>query len=423
MPRTETVLTVFVASPSDVTEERERLEIAIAQLNAVLARRLGVRLELLRWEQDATPSFDEDSQSVINKQIPNDYDIFLGIFWHRIGTPTSRAQSGTVEEFELAKARHDLDPNSVRLMIYFKTAGTPHIGDIDPNQYQAVVDFRSRVSKEGGLYSTFRSVDDFANQVQLHLIGYVLDWLSQGDTTNSKFSIENFEGLSRGGLAEELAERILKNDFPLDVEHENPLSNLEDSAEDEFSDGLLDLEERVEEEFSALLIVLKEMGDAVLEVGNSMNNRSDSLQALLPVAETGQITASRRKTIRTNAKRVMNGASTDMNKFVSRMEDGLPSYKHHLNNGLGAFTKAIPIYLEINQDRPELKTNLTALLESMDDMLDGLTNLRDSVRRLPRATSAFAKSRHETERVLQEAVDATDSGKASLSAALLLLPL
>lgn len=31
-----------------------------------------------------------------------EYALFVGIMWNRIGTPTPRAESGTVEEFERA---------------------------------------------------------------------------------------------------------------------------------------------------------------------------------------------------------------------------------------------------------------------------------------------------------------------------------
>ena len=103
MPRNEIILSVFVASPSDVSEERDCLDKVVAGINTALARRVGVRLELLRWERDTSPSFGKDAQEVINHQIPP-YDIFIGILWHTIGSPTARAQSGTIEEFELAKA-------------------------------------------------------------------------------------------------------------------------------------------------------------------------------------------------------------------------------------------------------------------------------------------------------------------------------
>ena len=41
----------------------------------------------LRGVEDVAPAFGSEPQEVVNKQI-QDYDIFVGILWHRIGTPT-----------------------------------------------------------------------------------------------------------------------------------------------------------------------------------------------------------------------------------------------------------------------------------------------------------------------------------------------
>ena len=90
MPRQEDILGVLVASPSDVLAERTRLEEVIHELNATWSRSLGIRLDLIRWETHAYPALGEDAQAVINTQVPDDYDIFVGIMWHRFGTPTGR---------------------------------------------------------------------------------------------------------------------------------------------------------------------------------------------------------------------------------------------------------------------------------------------------------------------------------------------
>lgn len=43
MPRHEQVISVFVSSPSDVSDERTRLEEVIAELNTIWNRELGLR--------------------------------------------------------------------------------------------------------------------------------------------------------------------------------------------------------------------------------------------------------------------------------------------------------------------------------------------------------------------------------------------
>lgn len=75
MARQSTIIQVFVASPSDVTEERDMLETVILQLNQIWSRTLGLTFELLRWESSVRPAFTFDAQMAINDQIGSDYDV------------------------------------------------------------------------------------------------------------------------------------------------------------------------------------------------------------------------------------------------------------------------------------------------------------------------------------------------------------
>ena len=50
MPKTITVLRIFVASPSDLGEERKLLEGVVQELNLTWPQQLGVSLELIMWK-------------------------------------------------------------------------------------------------------------------------------------------------------------------------------------------------------------------------------------------------------------------------------------------------------------------------------------------------------------------------------------
>src|SRR5713226_3508562 len=115
MARSETVVTAFLASPSDVEAERAKLEDVVQELNLTWSKTLGMRLDLLRWETHAYPGVGHDAQDVINQQIGDEYDIFIGIMWGRFGSSTERADSGTEEEFRRARERHEKNPH-VRTM-------------------------------------------------------------------------------------------------------------------------------------------------------------------------------------------------------------------------------------------------------------------------------------------------------------------
>ena len=76
----------------------------------------------MKWETHAYPGISSDAQAVIEKQIGDRYDIFIGLLWVRFGTPTKNAGSGTQQEFEKAYARFQEAPGQIRIMFYFKEA-------------------------------------------------------------------------------------------------------------------------------------------------------------------------------------------------------------------------------------------------------------------------------------------------------------
>ena len=122
MPRNEQVVVVLVASPSDLEPERNQLEDVVRELNLVWSRSFSLRLELVRWETHGYPGMGLDPQDVLNRELPDEPDIFIGLMWSRYGTETGRAGSGTEEEFRWALERYKQDPKSVRIMFYFKNA-------------------------------------------------------------------------------------------------------------------------------------------------------------------------------------------------------------------------------------------------------------------------------------------------------------
>lgn len=174
MPKIEQVLSIFLASPGDVSDERGRVDAFVDEWNNLWSEDLGVHLRLVRWETHAYPAVGADGQDVINTQIGEEYDLFLGIMWKRFGTPTGRAASGTVEEFERALARYRASGNP-QLMLYFKKVDSD-AGDTAA-QLQAVQQFRDRLAKKDGvLYWEFLSSEQFGQLVRVHLTRHIQNW-------------------------------------------------------------------------------------------------------------------------------------------------------------------------------------------------------------------------------------------------------
>jgi hypothetical protein len=174
MARSETTLKVFLGSPGDLVAERAAVDEVIDEWNATWSEELGIRLQLLRWETDTRPGFGSDSQQVVNDQLGMDYDLFVGLFWARIGTPTPRGESGTVEEFSRALERLR-NGEDLEIMMYFKNSPVAPFS-IDPAQLQKVHEMRANVQSLGGLFSEFDDDSTFQSLFRVHLSKFVQAW-------------------------------------------------------------------------------------------------------------------------------------------------------------------------------------------------------------------------------------------------------
>ncbi|HJQ35129.1 MAG TPA: DUF4062 domain-containing protein [Pyrinomonadaceae bacterium] len=172
------LLRAFVSSPGDMVEERGVVEEVINELNLTLPSSLKIRLELIKWETHAYAHIGDDAQSVINKQIGDEYDIFIGLMGTRFGTQTPRAGSGTEEEFNRAHERYLSDPSQLRILFYFKNSPVLP-SDLDPDQFKRAVEFRNRLRSEG-LFWTYETAKEFrtfvSRHLQQHLRGFGVTW-------------------------------------------------------------------------------------------------------------------------------------------------------------------------------------------------------------------------------------------------------
>ena len=121
MPQTVTKVILFVASPSDVQQERDSTVEVVAELNKGIGRNLSLFVQRVTWETHCYPAMGR-SQGVINAQI-GDYDIFVGIMWKRFGTPTGQAESGT-EKSSTSLMRNGSVITSFRFFSIFRKQNT-----------------------------------------------------------------------------------------------------------------------------------------------------------------------------------------------------------------------------------------------------------------------------------------------------------
>ena len=185
------IVKCFVASPSDVQEERKTCDEVVESINRSLGDVFNIRLETVRWEKDAHSAIGPDGQSVINEQLhPEDADFFIGIFWTRFGSPTPRAESGTEEEFERAY-KHWQDNQSNRIQFYFKEGDLPY-DTLDGEQFDKVKAFRERVSACGCFYKTFKSKEEFSKMLTEALQREIADMFKNSLADTEAESIQRY---------------------------------------------------------------------------------------------------------------------------------------------------------------------------------------------------------------------------------------
>lgn len=161
MPYNAAVLNVMIASPGDVAAERRLIREVVEEWNAVHSQHRGLVLMPIGWETHSTPEMGERPQGIINKQILKDCDLLIAVFWTRLGSPTGKAASGTVEEIE---EHLSLDKPA---MLYFSAAPV-RPDSVDNDQYAALKKFKEDFRKKG-LVEDYESLSEFREKVSRQL--------------------------------------------------------------------------------------------------------------------------------------------------------------------------------------------------------------------------------------------------------------
>ncbi|MCK4820003.1 DUF4062 domain-containing protein [bacterium] len=158
------VIEVFIASPSDVIDERDLLEKVLQEWNAIHSKKNEIILQPIRWEKNVHSDFSDSPQEIINQQILENADILVAIFWSKIGTPTENHESGTVEELKT-----HIDAGKPAIVLFSKENLKQNH---DQQQFNLLQDFKAWC-QSSGVYFEYKNLDDFKdvsrNQLSLKL--------------------------------------------------------------------------------------------------------------------------------------------------------------------------------------------------------------------------------------------------------------
>lgn len=374
-------LSIFVASPSDVAEERDLLEDVVRELNLQWSRGdKGVRLELVRWETHSYPGVSSDPQAVINEQIGDDYDIFLGILWKRFGTVTPRAGSGTEEEFDRAYERHKRDPKKLRIMVYFKT-GDVDLSEIDVDELGRVRDFQSRLGSKGTLFWEFSSGEDFSSLLRMHLSHCVDDW---GKKWGS------------GDMAAE------------------PEATVQPCvSQDSDDEGFLDLIEAVTLSFEQAQEQSVRICESTETLGNKIAERAEELEEARGIGDEFDLR---------RVKRICNMAADNLEAYATIMDAEVPLFAAKFTEGIESYAKAAAMLPDFSSEDEETAQQIDDAIQtaaglrgSMDEAAESLAGFRQAIAAHPRLTTQYNRAKRHALKILDRLLAEMKSGSDRLA--------
>ncbi len=159
---TANVYKIFLASPSDVPKERQLARETILKWNELHSETTGVVLQAIGWETHSYSSMEGRAQGILNKQILQDADFLIGMFWCRIGTPTGDHESGTLEEI-----REHINAGKPAMICF--SDQPVRMDSVDQDQYNKLMEFKKECFDKG-LVSSYESLEEFGRIISDSLV-------------------------------------------------------------------------------------------------------------------------------------------------------------------------------------------------------------------------------------------------------------
>jgi hypothetical protein len=151
---------IFIASPSELSDEREAFRKIVERSNRACAARTNVRFDVLAWE-DKPPAFGRP-QDIINRDV-DQADLFVGCLWRTMGSPSGDGtKTGFEEEFYRALDRRE-KTGKPEIALFFKVRDRGLVDDPGGN-LRKVLDFWGKHEKQL-FFKEFESTADWERVV------------------------------------------------------------------------------------------------------------------------------------------------------------------------------------------------------------------------------------------------------------------
>lgn len=334
MPKNFTKYSILLSSPTDLETERNQVPNLINELNKTYGKSNDVHFDLIKWETHSAPGIThQHTQQIINEDIGDEYDIFLGIIWKKFGTKTSVAESGTEEEFLRALKRFENGEN-IQILFYFKSEAIP-VDEIIPEQITKIKNFKEVLKENNILYWNFNNTEDLISQLRIHL--------------------------------PKRTDNLLNNSINKSITKINPtVNNLDTSYENE-EIGVLDFIIQFEDYTANINLALNNISEATNIIGEEFTNKTAELDRIkkLPKFNKNLVTS------------ILGRTARSIDNYTNRLVLESPLYEENFESAI----KICSIYINnINKDNiDENINNLTSLLEEIKSLKGNIPNVINSM--------------------------------------------
>lgn len=343
MAKTVTKYSVFIASPSDLQEERIAIEEVTKELNLTFGIKQNIVIELLKWETHSAPGISQiHPQEIINEDIGNEYDIFIGLLWKKFGTPTEKAGSGTEEEFLNAFDRFINKKENIQVLFYFKDAVPKSLKEINATELIKIENFKTKLSEKKTLYWEFDTCENLKNFLRIHIPKRITNLI---ENSGKKTEIKVVDTI-------------------IDEEEEY---------------GLLDYSEMFEDFIHNSTNSLSQISESTEWIGVEISKKTEEITRLSKTPNVNNSVV--RETFRRTAKLLEN--------YINRLKTEIPIYYTNFEDAIKAGSNLINLSNDFKNDDTvhelkELKKSLIILRTSLPDALESMCLFYESVESLPR---------------------------------------
>jgi hypothetical protein len=364
------LLKLFISCPSDITSELDSIRLLVDEINKTTGKQGGYIIDTLNWDIDTYTAIGTDAQDAINNQIEDEYDILVSLIWQKLGTPTKRDKSGTVEEINRA-----LDNPTKLSLIYFKTT-IENLNEIDLNELQKINEFKSELSSKGVLYKEFNSTPEFETKFRINLTSLISDYL-KGKVINTNITPSQIDQNDKYSELDEFLEHVENQDE----------SNLDIDIFNLVEEGLTYL--------NNITLSMNTFTSTIEDFGHRLTSRTDELNKYKHIKDE-RLKMSKSKT-------VINLLAGELDDLTSRLRTELPIFTENFRGITTSYPKILYAANHYeNEEVEELKTSVKEFRDAMDSTTNEAADFIRIIMKWPPVNNRFNHAKRDVELVLKD---------------------